>query len=145
MTEPRIETQEASDGYPLHVAVWPSSGPPRGRVLVIHGVQSHSGWYHGLGRNLASAGFEAHFPDRLGLHAAPAGLLAASLFLDRAVRTMPPRVRQPAMLMLSGRDRIVDNAKTLKYFGRLACDDRRVIEYPEAHHTMEFEPDPGRY
>jgi alpha-beta hydrolase superfamily lysophospholipase len=66
MSEPRIETQTASDGYALHVAVWPASGPVRGRVVVIHGVQSHGGWYHGLGRTLAAAGYEAHFPDRRG-------------------------------------------------------------------------------
>ena len=66
MTEPRIETQRASDGYPIHVAVWPAPGTLRGRVVVLHGVQSHGGWYHNLGRTLASAGFEAHFPDRRG-------------------------------------------------------------------------------
>src|SRR5436853_420530 len=38
MTEPRIATWAASDGYPIHVASWPTSGPPRGRVVVLHGV-----------------------------------------------------------------------------------------------------------
>ena len=31
------------------------------------------------------------------------------------------------------------------YFDRLASDRRRVIEYPEGHHTLEFDPDPSRY
>src|SRR3954452_22676825 len=68
MTDIRHEdrTFEASDGYPFHVAVWPAVGPLRGRVVVLHGVQSHSGWYHSLGRTLAEAGFEASFPDRRG-------------------------------------------------------------------------------
>src|SRR5215212_440752 len=66
MTEPRAETQVASDGYSIHVAVWPTPGPPRGRVVVLHGVQSHGGWYHGLGRTLAEGGYETHFPDRRG-------------------------------------------------------------------------------
>jgi alpha-beta hydrolase superfamily lysophospholipase len=67
MTEqPDIVTQTASDGYRLHVAVWPAHGRIKGRVVVLHGVQSHSGWYHNLGRTLASAGYEAHFPDRRG-------------------------------------------------------------------------------
>src|SRR4051812_36973547 len=66
MTEPRAETQVASDGYPIHVVVWPAPGPVRGRVVVLHGVQSHGGWYHGLGRTLAGAGYETHFPDRRG-------------------------------------------------------------------------------
>src|SRR4051812_8754318 len=66
MTEPRAETQVASDGYSIHVAVWPATGPPRGRIVVLHGVQSHGGWYQSLGRTLAEAGYETHFPDRRG-------------------------------------------------------------------------------
>src|SRR3954469_18229057 len=66
MTEPQTWRQEASDGYPIHVAAWPTGGPARGRVVVIHGVQSHGGWYHALGRTLAGAGYETHFPDRRG-------------------------------------------------------------------------------
>lgn len=267
MIEMRLESQTASDGYPFHVVVWPPSGPARGRVLVIHGVQSHAGWYRSLGTTLAESGFETHFPDRRGsganvqdrghtpsarrliddvaerlkmlresnpalpislvgiswggktavvtaadhpqlvdslalicpgleprvgvsflerlriawaffmnrrktfliplsdpalftsspsgqefimadclsLRSATAGLLAASTFLDRWVRRALPRVKQPALLMLATEDRIVNNAKTLRRFERLASTDKEVIEYPGAHHTLEFEPDPRRY
>ena len=267
MIEPRIESQRASDGYPIHVLVWPTSGAPRGRVVVLHGVQSHGGWYHGLGRTLSEAGYEVHFPDRrgsgfnqndrghtpsarrliadvaerlaslnarasaaptalaglswgaktavvtaarhpelvdflalicpgllprigvsrrehlsiawafltnrrklfplplsdpalftaspegqrfiaedpLGLHSATAGLLAASRFIDRWVRQAPTRVAQPALLMVGGRDRIIDNGKTIAYFDLLISREKWVIEYPEGHHTLEFEPDPSRY
>jgi len=267
MTEPRAETQLASDGYALHVTVWPARAEVRGRVVVLHGVQSHGGWYHGLGRTLAEAGYETHFPDRrgsganrddrghtpsprrliddiaerlralketdpvtplalvgiswggktailtaadhpdlvdtlalvcpgleprvgvplgerlrialafitdrrktfpiplsdpalftanpdgqrfiasdrLGLHAGTAGLLAASAFIDRRVRRAARRVRQPVLLMLAGRDRIVNNVKTLRYLGRVSSAEKQVIEYPEAHHTLEFEADPTRY
>lgn len=267
MTDPLSETQRASDGYAIHVAIWPAAGPPRGRVVVLHGIQSHGGWYHGLGRRLADAGYETHFLDRrgsganradrghapssarliadvaeyleamrkqtpaaptalvgiswggklalltagrhpelvdllalvgpgihprvgvslgerlriawafitnrrktfpiplsdpalftanpeaqtfiandpLGLRAGTAALLAASTFLDRAVRRIRPRVRQPALLMLAANDRIVDNGKTLGYFLRLASPVKDVIDYPDAHHTLEFEPDPSRY
>jgi len=72
-------------------------------------------------------------------------LLAASFFIDRRVQRVPFRVRQPALLMLAGQDRIVDNRQTLAYFQRLATTDRQVIEYPEGHHTLEFDPDPTRY
>ncbi len=269
MTEslPLTATWAASDGYPIHVATWPAAGSIRGRVVVLHGVQSHGGWYQGLGRTLAGGGYEAHFPDRrgsganridrghapstgrllddvagylatlrgaeppaplvlagiswggklaiitagrrpdlvdglalicpglhprvdvsrgerlrialayfvrprrafpiplsdpalftdnpdgqafiaadpLGLRAATAGLLAASAIIDRIVARMPPKVRQPALLMLAGQDRIVDNDRTEHYFGRLAATARRVIRYPEGHHTLEFDPDPARY
>ena len=269
MTEstPAVETWAAPDGYPIHVACWPAAGALKARVVVLHGVQSHGGWYHNLGRTLAEGGYEAHFPDRrgsganrvdrghtpstgrllddvaeylatlksrqptspialagiswggklavitagrrpdlvdalalicpglhprvgvsrgerwrialayftdrrkafpiplsdpalftasragqefiandpLGLHAATAGLLAASTFIDRIVGRIPPRVRQPSLLMLAGRDRIVDNARTLAYFDQLASTRRQVITYPEGHHTLEFDPDPSRY
>jgi alpha-beta hydrolase superfamily lysophospholipase len=263
------ETFLASDGYPLHVAVWPgvSTRPSQEHVVVLHGVQSHSGWYHSLGRTLAAAGFHASFPDRRGsgpnqrdrghapsagrllrdlseylrklraetpslsitlagiswggklvvieaarhpelidgvalvcpglsprvgvtrreklqiawaalvnrrkpfpiplsdpalftanpaaqafiagdpysLRQGTAGLMAASFIIDQLVRRAPARVRQPALLMIAGQDRIVNNARTLAYFDALGSADREVIKYPEAHHTLEFEPDPTRY
>jgi alpha-beta hydrolase superfamily lysophospholipase len=267
MIEPRFTTQVTSDGYRVHVTEWLPEGSPLGRVVVLHGVQSHAGWYHGLGRRLAEAGFHTVFPDRRGsganqadrghapspgrlfkdleellatlrrqdpglpialagiswggklavvaagrhpewvdclamicpglhprvdvttrermgiawamltnrrktfpiplgdpalftanpdgqafiaadelsLRAATAGLLASSAWIDRDVRRIPPRIQQPVLLMLAGQDRIVDNARTLAYFHHLSSQDRRVIEYPEAHHTLEFEPDPARY
>jgi alpha-beta hydrolase superfamily lysophospholipase len=265
--EPRAEIQRASDGYPSHVLVWPAVGTLRGKVVVLHGVQSHGGWYHDLGRTLAAAGFETHFPDRRGsganttdrghapsarrliddvaellrtfrdspqrvplalagiswggktavitaadhpdlidglvlicpglhprvgvsvgerlriawafltdrhktfpiplsdpalftanpdrqrfiaadpfsLRAATAGLMATSTFIDRRVRRAPPRVHRPVLLMLAGQDRIVNNARTLESFQRLASRDKVLIQYPDAHHTLEFEPDPSRY
>jgi alpha-beta hydrolase superfamily lysophospholipase len=266
--EPReSRTFVASDGYPLHVTIWPANSSPRGQVVVLHGVQSHGGWYGRLGRTLAAAGYAASFPDRRGsganqrergharsarrllldqvewlgalrtlhpgtpialagiswggklvaiaagrhpelidaivlicpglhprvdvsrrerleiawafltnrrktfpiplsdpalftaeregqafiaadafsLREATASLLAASFFIDRLVARAPARIRQPALLMLAGHDRIVDNERTLAYFRRLATTDREVIEYPESHHTLEFEPDPTRY
>ena len=264
---PRVETWSASDGYPIHVATWPVGSEPMARVVILHGVQSHGGWYHHLGRTLAHAGIEAHFPDRrgsganredrghtpspgrlladvaeylvqlrarepkapiglagiswgaklavvtagqrpdlvdalalicpglhprvgvaraerwaialayffqprktfpiplsdpalftdnfegqafiandpLGLHAATARLLASSALIDRAVARVPSRVRQPALLMLAGQDRIIDNDKTRDYFGRLGSARHDVITYPEGHHTLEFDTDPSRY
>jgi acylglycerol lipase len=271
MTEPgpAVETQVASDGYRIHVAVWPvAEGTTiRGRVVVLHGIQSHAGWYSRLGRFLAGSGYEVHFPDRRGsganrtdrghapsahrllddqaeylqalrardpatpialagiswggklavltagrnpewvdalalicpglhpgvgvplseklriawawltdrrktfpiplndpalftaspegqafiagdrlaLHAGTAGLLAASTVLDAMVSRITRKVRQPALLMLAGQDRIINNDRTLAYFNSLASTRRQVIEYPDAHHTLEFEPDPSRY
>ncbi len=264
----QLRTFAASDGYPLYVTVWPVIGrPAKGQLVIIHGVQSHGGWYHHLGRTLASAGYATSFPDRRGsganqrdrghtptprrlnldvaewlktvkaeqpvlplalagiswggklvviaaarypnlvsavalicpglhprvgvsrleqlkifwglmtnrrktfeiplsdpalftasaegqafiaadpltLREATAGLMAASSIIDLLVKWFRKKVKQPALLMLAGQDRIVDNAKTLEYFGGLASPDRKVIEYPEGHHTLEFEPDPSRY
>ena len=69
MTELKCDpvTFSTSDGYPLHVAVWPpTQRPAQGHIVVVHGVQSHSGWYHRLGKTLASSGYIASFPDRRG-------------------------------------------------------------------------------
>jgi len=269
MTEPSHEEVRfrASDGYEIHIAVWRAVGDVRGRVVVLHGVQSHSGWYHSLGKTLAEAGYTASFPNRRGsgphqqdrghapsgrrlvndveewierlkaegpdlpvalggiswggkvavlaaarrpalvdaialicpglepqvgvsfaqklriarafafsrrklfpipladpglftenpekqefirrdplsLREGTAGLLAASFFIDRMVKRAPRRLKQPALLMLAGRDRIVDNARTLSYFETLASTDRRVIDYPDGCHTLEFDADPTRY
>jgi acylglycerol lipase len=267
MSEPEIQHFTASDGYSCHLATWPAQGRIRGRVVILHGVQSHGGWYHNLGRTLAASGYETHFPDRrgsgansvsrgdtpshtrlvedvaeligqlrlcspkvptavggiswggklavlvaarypkwvdalalicpglhprvgvsfneririaiayftnrrktfpiplsdpalftanpvgqafiaadpLGLRVATAGLLAASTLIDRAVARVPRKVRQPALLMLAGQDRIVDNSRTLAYFNRLLCTKHQIIQYPDGHHTLEFEPDPSRY
>jgi alpha-beta hydrolase superfamily lysophospholipase len=266
-TTPEVRSFVASDGYPLHVAVWRPIGPAKGLVVVLHGVQSHSGWYHNLGRTLAASGYLASFPDRRGsganeverghartagrlirdlaewvralraehpglsaavagiswggklaviaaarhpelvdalalicpglqprvgvsgreklqiawsfltnprrtfpiplsdpalftaspegqafiaadrysLREGTAGLMAASFIIDRLVGRAAVRIRQPALLMLAGQDRIVDNARTLDYFRKLGSSDREVIDYPEGHHTLEFEPDPSRY
>lgn len=268
MDEPLVRKFLMRDGYPVHAVTWLARGGRRGRILVLHGVQSHAGWYDGLGRILGDRGYDATFADRRGsgsnrldrghtpswrrlvsdvgdtlgqlreespsvptalagiswggklamlaaaefpesvdalalicpgLHArvrpplrqrlgiawslltgrpkrpfpipladpalftdnpeargfiagdpltlrtATAGLLAASVFIDRQVARSPGRVSQPSLLMLAGRDRIVDNAQTRRLFDRLAAPDRRTLVYPSGHHTLEFDPDAGRY
>jgi len=47
--------------------------------------------------------------------------------------------------MLAGRDRIVDNRRTAAFFHRAGSSKRILIEYPNAAHTLEFEPDPKTY
>ena len=269
MTErgPEVRSFVASDGYPLHVALWPAAVAARGHVVVLHGVQSHGGWYHRLGRSLSSAGYVTSFPDRRGsgantrdrghtpsarrlirdlmewiqqlrseqpgipvavagiswggklavilaawhpelvdalalicpglhprvgvtagervkiawalvtnrrktfpiplsdpalftdspegqafiaadplsLHEATAALLAASVLIDRLVARTPSRIKQSALLMQAGRDRIIDNERTLAFFILLAEGYKEVILYPEGHHTLEFDPDPDQY
>jgi alpha-beta hydrolase superfamily lysophospholipase len=269
MTDEQFENQTfvASDGYPLHITNWPAVEPACGQIVILHGVQSHAGWYARLGSVLAAAGYCASFPDRRGsgandrdrgharsgrrlildqvewltklrrehpglpttlagiswggklavitaarypklvdalalicpglhprvdvarkqrleiawafltnprktfpiplsdpalftanpagqsfiaadplsLREATAGLMAASFVIDRLVARAPTRIHQPALLMFAGQDRIVDNTRTLAYFRRLATTDQEVIEYPEGHHTLEFDPDPSRY
>jgi alpha-beta hydrolase superfamily lysophospholipase len=83
--------------------------------------------------------------DSLSLHRATARLLVESVRLDRYVRRAVRHVHIPVLLMLAEKDRIIDNAATRRFAQRLASTDARVIEYPGAHHTLEFEPDANRF
>jgi alpha-beta hydrolase superfamily lysophospholipase len=79
--------------------------------------------------------------DPHSLREGTARLLMASRALDRVIAVAPSRVRVPCLLMLAGQDRIIDNDKTRRFFDRFA-GDKRIFEYPQAHHTLEFEPNP---
>ncbi|HEY8505166.1 MAG TPA: alpha/beta fold hydrolase [Gemmataceae bacterium] len=83
--------------------------------------------------------------DRYGLREATARLMVESISLDIYLRRAWKWVRVPVLLMLAGRDRVIDNPKTRAYVEKFPSADKQVIEYPEAHHTLEFEPDPGVY
>jgi alpha-beta hydrolase superfamily lysophospholipase len=254
-----IETSTASDGYRWIYRRYLPPGSPVGRVVALHGIQSHGGWYTESCRFLARAGYTVDFLDRRGsglnqeargdapsfrrllhdiaeflrsdgerpfllaiswggklgvalehfhpgllrglvllapgicprikppfrdrlkiawsrlvaprrlfpiplddpalftgtparqqfirddplsLRQATARFLVSSVHLDVVLKRSPKHVAIPSLLLLAGRDRIIDNQRTRAYFERFAATDRQVIEYPEAHHTLEFEPDP---
>jgi acylglycerol lipase len=65
--------------------------------------------------------------------------------LTSYARAAAPYLHMPLLLMLSGRDRIVDNSRTRAFFNRTGSRFRTLIEYPNAAHTLEFEPDPEPY
>jgi alpha-beta hydrolase superfamily lysophospholipase len=259
-----LETHTAGDGYRWNYRRYPPAGPARGRVVCVHGIQSHAGWYDHSCRRLAVAGYEVFFLDRRGSGANPEArgdapgfrrllddiaeflhqqraespglptvLLAISwggkpavalqkrhpglvdgltllcpgfcpvvgpsrrqrlaILLARLtsprrlfpvplsdpelftatprwqefIRTDPLSLRQatarffiesvrldgylhwarkhvhiPVLLLLAGRDRIIDNVRTRRFLDHFPTPDKQIIEYPEAHHTLEFEPDP---
>jgi alpha-beta hydrolase superfamily lysophospholipase len=268
-TAETVETFTAGDGYRWRYRHYPAAGP-RARVVCLHGIQSHSGWYQHSCRRLAQAGYDVSFLDRRGsglneqdrgdapsfrrllddvaeflrpLRNAPltpspphplfllaiswGGKLGAALqrrhpgltdglallcpgFCPRvapsrkerlkilwARLTVPRRlfpvplndpelftatahwqqfvrddplalrqatarlliesarldgylrlwaagaVRAPVLLLLAEHDRIIDNARTRAFVGRFPAADKEVQEYPDAHHTLEFEPNPG--
>jgi alpha-beta hydrolase superfamily lysophospholipase len=59
-------TYTASDGYRCHYRDYPVAGTPRGRVVFVHGIQSHAGWYEHSCERLRQAGFAVSFLDRRG-------------------------------------------------------------------------------
>src|SRR5262245_55968374 len=62
-----IATHKAGDGYVWHYRHYPASGNmPLARVICIHGIQSHGGWYEHSCRRLSEAGFDVYFLDRRG-------------------------------------------------------------------------------
>ena len=258
---PRITHYSAPDGYRSYVRIW-DVAQPAGRVVCLHGIISHGGWYLQSCQRLAEAGFEVHYLERRGsgLNAeqrgdvdrcqtwiedvttylenlpgdlprillgvswggklavavtkhsphlvdalgmlcpgmyAPRGpnafqkralavlartrlrgkrvtipLQDPALFtdavewqtyiahdplvlreitlrfayadtqLDAYVANAAQGIRTAAMLMLAGKDRITDNVRLRKFFGELASPSKELIEYPDAAHTFEFEPDP---
>jgi alpha-beta hydrolase superfamily lysophospholipase len=83
--------------------------------------------------------------DSMALHEATGRLLAASLHLDRYVQYVPRHFSIPVLLMLAENDRIIDNAPTRRFVERFASADKEFIEYPGAHHTLEFELDADRF
>jgi len=80
--------------------------------------------------------------DALALHKATARFFIASLSADVYVRLARRHVHVPVLLLLAGKDRIIDNAKTRRFIERFASNDKQVIEYPNAQHTLEFEENP---
>ena len=63
---PRIDFYTARDGRRLAVRVWNGIEPPRARVVLLHGITSHGGWYNRSCQHLNDCGFEVHFLDRRG-------------------------------------------------------------------------------
>ena len=79
--------------------------------------------------------------DPLGLREATVRVLFSSFSLDMYLRRARKYVLLPVLMLLAEFDEIIDNARVRKYFERLPSEDKKVIEYPGAHHTIEFEPE----
>jgi alpha-beta hydrolase superfamily lysophospholipase len=80
--------------------------------------------------------------DPLSLREATARLLVENARLDGCLQWIPPRIPIPILVLLAEQDRIIDNIRTRRFIERLASPEKKIIEYPGAHHTLEFEPDP---
>ena len=65
MIQPSLREFKASDGYKIKFRHW-QAHEPRGMIIALHGIQSHSGWYESSSRAMAEAGFDVYFADRRG-------------------------------------------------------------------------------
>jgi acylglycerol lipase len=61
-----MEFYTAPDGRRLAVRVWRAVEPARARVVFLHGITSHGGWYTRSCHHLRECGFDVHFLDRRG-------------------------------------------------------------------------------
>ena len=61
-----LRTFRASDGYTFYYRHFPSPTPPKARLVFVHGIRSHGGWYERSCRRFAEAGFDVYFLDRRG-------------------------------------------------------------------------------
>jgi acylglycerol lipase len=84
--------------------------------------------------------------DALRLRKVTAAFMLASRELDARTRAVARDAAGcPLQVFLAGRDAIINNEKTKAFVRRLNWPIREIIEYPDAHHTLEFEPDPEPY
>ncbi len=86
--------------------------------------------------------FIAH--DPLALRTITWRFAAEDRKLTRYARAAASYLHRPTLLVLAGRDRIVSNGPTRRYFARIPST-KTLIEYPNAAHTLEFENDPTPY
>jgi alpha-beta hydrolase superfamily lysophospholipase len=75
-----------------------------------------------------------------GLREATARFLWSSFALDVYLRRAAKRVKVPTLLVLAERDRIIDNRRTRAFAAKFDAVTT-ILDYPGAHHTLEFEPD----
>jgi len=77
--------------------------------------------------------------DPLALHTVTSSLLNAGRDLDQILVEHGAKIQHPVMLMLAGKDAIIDNTAVRKKVNSFGSREITVLEYPDACHTLEFE------
>ncbi len=83
--------------------------------------------------------------DPQALHQVTTGFLNAATDLDKIFRHQDFKITQPALLMLAGRDQIINNSGTRELVSRFSRRHLTTLLYPNARHTLEFEPDRDQF
>lgn len=83
--------------------------------------------------------------DPLALREVTSGFLLAHQDLTSESLASAPQIRCPTLLMLAGRDQIIDNDATKIWVAQLGTGNVTLQEYSDAQHTLEFEPQPDRF
>lgn len=81
--------------------------------------------------------------DPLTLRKATARFYWENNKMDKQIRRNARNAQAPILLLLAGRDEIIDNEKTIRFMGdklpEAENDTLKIIEYPPGRHTLEFE------
>ena len=83
--------------------------------------------------------------DRLRLLEATTRFFWETARLDRQRGRVSARLNLPLLVLQGEDDKMMDVAKTRRWFSRLSVEDRTYVAYPGAGHTLDFEPDRARY
>jgi alpha-beta hydrolase superfamily lysophospholipase len=68
-----------------------------------------------------------------------------SVRLTRFAQQSATFLHLPTLMMLAGRDQIINNSRTRHFYARIPATNKTLFEYASAAHTLEFEPDPQPY
>lgn len=77
--------------------------------------------------------------DPLMMLSIEAGLGFELFSLTRDVSKIPKRLSLPLFLAMAGKEHIVDNNETLKYFDQVQAPTKSRFDYPEAFHDLMFD------
>jgi acylglycerol lipase len=83
--------------------------------------------------------------DRLRLLEVTTRFFWETARLDRQRRLASARLSLPLLVLQGEDDKMMDVAKTRRWFSRLGVEDKTYLAYPGAGHTLDFEPDRTRY
>jgi hypothetical protein len=80
--------------------------------------------------------------DPATLHQATARFFIMSRAMDLRLNRIKKRLALPIFLQLAGLDRIVNNEKIERFISKAPALSKTIANYPNAHHTLEFEQGP---
>jgi len=83
--------------------------------------------------------------DELRLSKITARFCMQTFYLDRFNKRNYRSLRLPVALFLSGKDRIIDNDAVTGIFAGFASTTKRIYNYEDASHTLEFDAARGRF
>jgi acylglycerol lipase len=83
--------------------------------------------------------------DRLRLLEATTRFFWETARLDRQRRRASAHLDLPLLVLQGEADKMMDVARTRRWFAGLGVQDKTYLAYPGAGHTLDFEPDRSRY